>query len=88
MKFISKTVVIEAEQYLEGKPIPLGVKFTTRAEAHVARLPTGSPYVITIHGAFTQVVDGDWIIQERDGIHYYPCKPDVFEQRYELLPVS
>lgn len=27
----------------------------------------------------------DWIIQESDGSGCYPCKPDVFEARYEPL---
>jgi hypothetical protein len=26
---------------------------------------------------------GDWIIPEPDGIHFYPCKPDIFEATYE-----
>jgi hypothetical protein len=27
--------------------------------------------------------DGDWIIPEKDGVHFYPCKPDVFAATYE-----
>lgn len=27
--------------------------------------------------------DGDWIIPESDGEHFYPCKPDVFAVTYE-----
>jgi len=26
---------------------------------------------------------GDWIIREPSGIGCYPCKPDVFERKYE-----
>jgi len=42
-------------------------------------------YVKTIHGHLTPVVIGDWIITEPDGIHHYPCKPDIFEQTYEKV---
>ena len=39
--------------------------------------------VTTIHGQRTKVIIGDWIITEPDGVHHYPCKPDIFEQTYE-----
>lgn len=45
-----------------------------------------SPYawVETIHkDQRVQIVDGDWVIPEPDGIHFYPCKPDIFEKTYE-----
>lgn len=35
--------------------------------------------------AATTVAPGDWIITEPDGIHHYPCKPDIFENTYELV---
>lgn len=28
---------------------------------------------------------GDWIITESDGSGCYPCKPDVFENKYEPI---
>lgn len=40
-------------------------------------------FVVTIHGQETKIVDGDWILPEPDGKHFYPCKPDIFEQNYE-----
>ena len=42
--------------------------------------------VTTIQGVEVAVMPGDYVIQEPDGIHYYPCKADIFEQRY--MPVS
>lgn len=39
--------------------------------------------VTTIHGQNAEVVAGDFVVLEPDGIHYYPCKPDVFLDRYE-----
>lgn len=43
------------------------------------------PYVITIHGMKTPIAHGDYIVQEPDGVHYYPCKPDIFEKHYDLI---
>lgn len=50
-----------------------------------SRVVAGVPhfYCVTIHGQETEVVDGDYIVLEPDGIHHYPCKPDIFEERYE-----
>lgn len=38
---------------------------------------------VTVHGQETNVEVGDWIITEPDGIHHYPCKPDIFAETYE-----
>ena len=43
-----------------------------------------SPYVVTIHGQRCYIESGDWMIPEPDGIHYYPCKDDVFKATYEI----
>jgi hypothetical protein len=48
--------------------------------------PVPYAWIETIHkGQTVQVQEGDWIIPEPDGVHYYPCKPDVFEQTYERV---
>lgn len=76
MKFQSKHAEIEANQFLKRGECPLGVR--TRED--------GTHYVITINGAEVPVVPGDWIILENppgDGTRAYPCKPDVFERRWE-----
>lgn len=78
--FRKKPVVIEAEQFREGQPIPKGVCFGWSCK----KPDPSAPHVHTIHN--NQRVDlefGDWIIPEPDGVHYYPCKPDVFEATYE-----
>lgn len=77
MKYRKKPVVIEAEQF-DGKPCndPVGV---------LRRPEDNSPYVVTIHGQRCYVVPGDWIIPEPDGVHFYPCKPDIFEATYEKV---
>lgn len=45
----------------------------------------GSYYVITINGQRTDIEPGDYIVEEPDGEHYYPCKPDIFEERHDLI---
>jgi hypothetical protein len=76
-KFRKKPVVIEAEQFHEStSPLP----FATKSACCLG--PDGW-YVITIHGQETKIVDGDWIIPEPDGVHFYPCKPDIFEATYD-----
>jgi hypothetical protein len=43
----------------------------------------GSVYVKTIQGRDVDVSPGEWIIQEPDGEHFYPCADSVFRERYE-----
>ena len=81
MKFQSKLVQIEANQFHHGATAPIGVR--TRED--------GSCYVITIHGQETDIVSGDWIILEDppgDGTRAYPCRPNVFERRYEQIDTA
>lgn len=73
MKYRKKPVVVEANQLTHPATAPIGV--------HVGE--NGECWVVTIHGHKTPVVPGDWIIQEPDGEHYYPCKPDIFPNIYE-----
>lgn len=75
MKFRKKPVVIEANQYRGRNDIP-GV-----CDLVDCGLPT---HVHTIHDNQPVLIEyQDWIITEPDGIHYYPCKPDIFETIYE-----
>lgn len=79
--FQKKPVVVEAEQFLgSAGPLP----FNDRA-AIVCLSSDGRWYVTTIHGQETDIAVGDWIILEPDGRHAYPCKPDIFEARYEAV---
>jgi len=45
----------------------------------------GIPILVfdTIHGDEAVARFGDWLIKEPDGVHCYPCKPDIFEATYE-----
>ena len=45
------------------------------------------PHLHTVHARQIVLLEnGDWIIPEPDGEHYYPCKPDIFEATYEPAP--
>ena len=47
------------------------------------------PYVHTIHDNQIVLLEvGDWVIPEPDGEHFYPVKPDIFEQTYEKVETS
>lgn len=74
-KYRKRPIVVEANQFVHSATAPIPVR--SRED--------GSSYVVTIHGQETNVVQGDWIIMEPDGIHAYPCKPDIFEKTYEAV---
>lgn len=45
------------------------------------------PHLHTMHeGQFVVLEDGDWIVPEPDGIHYYPIKDAVMKKTYRPLP--
>lgn len=82
MKFRKKPVIIEAEQYRDHMRVsgnlPKGVYIVPWRE--LGDMPT----VHTIHDGQSVIIeDGDWIIPEPDGVHFYPCKPDIFAATYE-----
>jgi hypothetical protein len=66
-------VPFEANRALAGAMMVLGVK--PRED--------GTYYVTTIQGRDVDVSPGEWIIQEPDGEHYYPCSDEIFRERYE-----
>lgn len=47
---------------------------------------TGRCYIETMHaGQRVNLEKGDWILPEPDGVHFYPCKPDIFVATYEAV---
>ena len=95
MKFRKKPVVVEAYQIttemlegamFHGKPYPKGLRLSS-ASTNVKHtiINNWQGYVTTIHDQRARVVEGDWIIDEGDGEHFYPCKPDIFERTYEAV---
>lgn len=41
-------------------------------------------FVTTVHEQKAYLAPGDWILPEPDGVHFYPCKPDIFAKTYEM----
>lgn len=82
MRYRKKPVIIEAEQYQEYGKLVKGMCIAHSCYSRDNCLP----HVHTIHDNQTVIVEvGDWIIPELDGVHYYPCKPDIFEKTYEQV---
>lgn len=82
MKYRKKPVVIEAVQYVEYGKLVNGMCNS------LSCFTSGNdkPHVHTIHdGQIVNLEIGDWIIPEPDGIHFYPCKPDIFYKTYEKV---
>lgn len=76
-KFVARPVVIEAEQFT-GAYFPKGL-----CESRSCFL-ADKIHVHTTHGKQPVIVEkGDYIIPEPDGNGFYPCKPDIFEAKYE-----
>jgi hypothetical protein len=75
-----KPLVVAAQQFLPTSPgpWPRGVEVSNVQGDNRA-------YVTTIHGQRAFVAPGDWIIEERDGMHFYLCKPDIFAATYEAV---
>lgn len=82
MKFKTKPVIKEAEQWFHGKKIDGVLLYTpspwTDSEGNLLY-----GYVKTLEGNM-QIQPGDWIITGLRG-EKYPCKPDIFEATYEKV---
>lgn len=72
MKFRKRPVVIEATQW-----------FRVGDHPEVKPYNANFGWIDTIEGGHI-VTPGDWVITGVQGEHY-PCKPDIFEQTYELV---
>lgn len=76
-KYRKKRIVIEADQYLERIHEPEGLCWNPKCGSTC-------PHVHTPEGAVA-VYHGDWIITGIKG-EKYPCRPDIFEETYEMVP--
>ena len=80
-RFRKVPVEITATQFVRGET-------AFSAATGVCGCPEGasSGHLHTIHeGQTVTLQDGDWIIPEGDGEHFYPCKPEVFARTYEEI---
>lgn len=84
MKYRKKPVVVEAiqwtgdnmdaiSQFVGEDLVPMGDEYETSTEVGI----------FTLEGVMTAHV-GDWIIKGVKG-EFYPCKPDIFEETYEVV---
>lgn len=75
-KYITKPVVIEALQYNGNLDIVHFLEGNYFIDAKSKQL-----YITTLEGNMKADI-GDYIIKGLRG-EFYPCKPDVFEKKYE-----
>lgn len=83
-KFRKKPVVIEAEQFIKDQSGPSSVIFLLQKTPTNYRFEDEFLIIETLEGEM-KASDGDWIIRGVNG-ECYPCKPDIFEKTYELVP--
>ena len=78
-KYRKKPIVIEAVQYDDFHTGELN----DFCGSSIFEPVGGSPFIRTLEGDMT-ISKGDWVIKGVKG-EFYPCKPDIFEQTYELI---
>ena len=84
-KYRKKPVVIEAVQY-DGNFRCLDIfSIYDVGNFKLGKEEDGSPYLLipTLEGDM-KCSKGDYVIKGIQG-EYYPCKPNIFEQTYELV---
>ncbi|WP_277048776.1 hypothetical protein [Solobacterium moorei] len=79
MKYRKKSVIVEAIKYDKGH---IGKVLSFCGELYYNQYDN-EYYVNTLEGPM-KVTDGDYIIEGVNG-EFYPCKPDIFEQTYEVV---
>lgn len=75
----SRPCVVRAARYCSKTNPMKGIVYEADPEQY-----SGYFVVDSLHGQVV-VKDGDWIIKEPVEGKYYPCKPTVFETKYEGL---
>lgn len=84
-KYRAKPLIIEAAQFngFYATPYPYGVMMEDNSN-NPERGKRYQFYVVS-HGQRINIEINDWVITEPDGSGYYPCKPDIFKAKYELI---
>lgn len=80
MKYRKKPVIIDAIQY---KGNTNDVKKFMNVESVLVNIKTLAIKIPTLEGDMYASI-GDYIIKGVQG-EFYPCKPDIFEQTYEVV---
>lgn len=81
-QFRRRPTIITAEQY-RNEPFgwPSGV-----CTCDAFSVGGHGPHVHTMHGnQIVELENGDWIVPEPDGVHFYPVADEVMRSTYELI---
>lgn len=84
MKFRKKSVVIEAVQYNVPSDFYQKKALLELLDGGSATIYADAIMIRTLEGVM-KASPGDWIIKGVKG-ELYPCKPDIFERTYDLVP--
>ena len=76
-KYRKKPVVIEALQWTGSNLAEI-----TQFVGDALRIDSGEVYILTLEGEHHASIE-DYIIKGVKG-EFYPCKPDIFKQTYEV----
>ena len=82
-KYRKKPVVIEAVQFDGSERSIVEILALQRDKVKVLREDAGDLLIPTLEGTMRASV-GDYVIRGVQG-ELYPCKPDIFEQTYDLV---
>lgn len=75
MKYITKILKVEAQQYILGQDLPPGVKLGNFG------VGKSEAYCLSNKGGMLLVEAGDYVVEELDGT-YYPVPEDIFLRKY------
>ncbi len=85
MKARKKPVTVEVVQLkmLSTRSYRKCKEFVGEVWVDYDNMPNGLPGIETLEGIM-EISDGDYIIK---GVHgeFYPCKPDIFLETYEII---
>ena len=82
-KYRKKPVVIEAAQFDGSERSIVEILALQSDKVKVLREDAGDLLIPTLEGTMRASV-GDYVIRGVQG-ELYPCKPDIFEQTYDLV---
>jgi len=82
-KYRKKPVVIEAAQFDGSERSIVEILALQSDKTKVLREDAGDLMIPTLEGLMRASV-GDYVIRGVQG-ELYPCKPDIFEQTYDLV---
>lgn len=86
MRFISVVREIEAEQFTGTDQLPLPTGVCTGATDTCSVPMHSHPHVHTAHdNQRVNLADGDWVVPEPDGVHYYPVNEEAMARNYHAL---